>query len=152
MASFAEFHENNQFILRIWSRPCDSINHYVGWSVGQSVGPSVCWSVGLTVRQSITKCELTPISDLTCINALAHPYATDVVVYTAMFICRIRFIVKQCRCPVQNLNYQVWTVRQTDGQSAIAKDRQKDVLEYVLVAEGWTNIPEGFVETFLDFR
>ena len=69
-----------------------------------------------------------------------------------MFTCGIRFVVKQCRCPVQNLNYQVQTVRQTDGQSAIAKDRQKDVLEYVLVAEGWANIPEDFAESFLDFR
>jgi len=46
---------------------------------------SLCRSVGWLVRPSVTLLKFLPKSYLNRINAPAHPYATDAVVYTALF-------------------------------------------------------------------
>ena len=41
------------------------------------------------VRWSVKQCEITPEDDLTSVTAPAHLYATDAVVYTALFFFSI---------------------------------------------------------------
>ena len=53
-------------------------------SVGRSVRPSV--------RPSVMLCENTTKGGLTCVTAPAHPYATDAVVYTALFVENLRLL------------------------------------------------------------
>ena len=47
---------------------------------------SVVRSVRRSVRWSVTQCEIKPKSDIPFINAPAHPYVTDAVVYTLFFL------------------------------------------------------------------
>ena len=64
------------------SRPRESTSHsvgrLVGRSVGQLVGQAVSWLVGRLVGRSL----LPP----------AHPYATDAVVYTVLFLTDCRTV------------------------------------------------------------
>jgi len=68
------------------SRIRDSIRY----SIDQSVRPSVHPSLHPSVRLSVTLLKFSPKSYLNHITAPAHPYATDAVVYTALF--RVRFL------------------------------------------------------------
>ena len=82
---------------------------YTRLQVTLSVRRSVRWSVGW----SVTECEIKPKSDLTSINAPAHPYATDAVVYTALLVILGRF---QSNSAVRKNRA---TNRPTDGQTLI---------------------------------
>ena len=47
---------------------------------------SLCWSVGPSVRPSVILLKFSLKNYLNCITAPAYPYATDAVLYTALFL------------------------------------------------------------------
>ena len=62
-----------------------------------------CLSISPSVRRSITQCKSIPKGNLTCVSATAHPYATDAVVFTALFPSRVRETVICC----DRLNFEL---------------------------------------------
>ena len=46
----------------------------------------VGWSVRLSIGLSFTQCKNAPKGDLSSVTAPAYPYATDTVVFTALFV------------------------------------------------------------------
>ena len=95
------FVRNKHLFQTRFSRTCDSMSRSVYRSVRQSV------------RRSVTQCENTPWGEKTCITAFAHPYATDAVVYTALFPFNGSLIVYHLRSPWKRLfftitNFDTW--------------------------------------------